>query len=95
MNRYIFDENLPTKIVLEIDLIHTNSLGKGTPDKDIWEYAKKENLIIVTKDADFSDRILSSTPPPKVVHIRFGNLKLNDFNLKLEQIWKQLDTCGL
>ena len=58
MTKYLFDENLPAKIKLGIDFIHVENLGRGTSDKNLWDYAKKENLTIVTKDADFSERIL-------------------------------------
>ncbi|MEZ4821876.1 MAG: DUF5615 family PIN-like protein [Ignavibacteria bacterium] len=36
----------------------------------MWEYAKENNLTIISKDADFSSRILIKSPPPKVIHIR-------------------------
>jgi hypothetical protein len=31
-------------------------------------------LVIVSKDADFSNRIITSAPPPWVAHLRFGKL---------------------
>jgi len=31
-------------------------------------------------DVDFSDRIASSQPPPRVIHLRFGNMRRNDFS---------------
>jgi predicted nuclease of predicted toxin-antitoxin system len=27
------------------------------------------------QDADFADRVMDATPPPWVVHLRFGNLR--------------------
>lgn len=48
------------------------------PDAAIWQYAKEHDLIIVSKDADFSDWIMLSDPPPKVIHLRIGNMRLRD-----------------
>lgn len=38
-------------------------LGKGTPDNLIFEYSKKHNLIIVTKDYRFAEKILAEGYP--------------------------------
>jgi len=31
------------------------------------------------------------TPPPKVIHIRFGNVKLQKLNEILDKIWPQIE----
>jgi len=31
------------------------------------------------------------TPPPKVIHIRFGNVKLQKLNEILDKIWLQIE----
>ena len=61
------------------------------PDSLVWQYAKENDYIIITKDADFSDRILLSSPPPRVVHIRIGNTKLRDFHEKMSSVWWQVE----
>ena len=43
------------------------------------DYSKENYLTIVTKDADFSDMILLNQPPPRVIHIKLGNMKMNQF----------------
>jgi predicted nuclease of predicted toxin-antitoxin system len=48
--------------------------------------------VIVSKDADFSDRIITQSPPPRVVHLRFGNLGRNDFHALLARILPQIET---
>ena len=60
-------------------------------DADLWEYAKVRNLVIVTKDTDFSDRMLVSEPPPWVVHLRFGNLRRGVFYAFLERLWPRVE----
>ena len=57
----------------------------------MWDHARANNLTIVTKDADFSDRIMSSTPPPRVIHLRVGNMRLAELRDFLLRVWPQLD----
>ena len=51
------------------------------------------DLASVTKDADFSQRIVLSAPPPRVVHLRVGNMRGRDFAAWLERIWPQIETA--
>jgi predicted nuclease of predicted toxin-antitoxin system len=46
---------------------------KATIDPIVWDYAKDNNLIIVSKDADMHDLSLVFGNPPKVVWLRLGN----------------------
>ena len=52
---------------------------------------EKTKSDIITKDADFSNKIMYKTPPPKVIHIRFGNVKLQKLNEILDKIWLQIE----
>lgn len=56
-------------------------------DSAIWTYARENNLTIITKDADFSDRILLNNPPPRVIHIKFGNMKIKLFHKTIDSLW--------
>lgn len=60
-------------------------------DSEIWEYAKIHKLTIITKDADFSHRIIVSQPPPKIIHIRIGNMKLKDFQSFITKVWSTVE----
>ena len=77
--KLLFDENLSFKLprILSSDFPgsrHVRSCGlKGSPDKDIWEYAKVNSFIIISKDADFYQRSLLYGAPPKLVWLRIGN----------------------
>ena len=72
MPKYLIDVNLPYRFGLwnTSEYIHQFDLGDDWSDEQIWDYAKKHNLTIVSKDADFSNKILLKTPPPRVIHIR-------------------------
>jgi predicted nuclease of predicted toxin-antitoxin system len=82
--KLLFDHNLSFKLVdllsdLYPDSSHVYKLGLDKVDDiDIWEYARANDFIIVTKDADFSDLCLLQGFPPKVVWIRRGNCKTTD-----------------
>ena len=43
-------------------------------DQQIWEYAKRNDLTIVTKDMDFYELALARGVPPKIVWLRCGNV---------------------
>jgi predicted nuclease of predicted toxin-antitoxin system len=82
--KLLFDHNLSFKLVdrlsdLYPDSDHVYKVGLDkVDDTDIWEYARANDFIIVTKDADFSDLCLLQGFPPKVVWIRRGNCKTTD-----------------
>ena len=56
MNGFLFDENLPANLRFTpaLPVIHVSVLGESPSDTQIWQYAKQNDLVIVTKDADFS-----------------------------------------
>jgi len=93
MTGYLFDENLPLKIQFEPShpITHVSVLGKSPSDGEIWRYAEQNDLVIVTKDSDFSDRIIISSPPPRVIHLRFGNMSRKDFHTYLSKVWPRVE----
>jgi predicted nuclease of predicted toxin-antitoxin system len=47
---------------------------RDAEDGDIWDYASRDQVVVVTKDEDFARRALSSRKaPPIVVWLRVGN----------------------
>ena len=76
MKKFLIDVNLPYYFSLwkGTDYIHQRDIDAKMKDSEIWQYAKDNNLTIITKDSDFSERIILNSPPPKVIHIKFGNL---------------------
>lgn len=93
MNRFLLDENLPSKPRFRpsLPVLHAKDLGISPSDTDLWVCARARGLVLVTKDADFSGRILLTEPPPKVVHLRFGNLRLSAFHNPLEKVWPRVE----
>lgn len=71
--------------------LYRSFLGRIPRDTEIWQYAKDKKLVIVTKDADFSDRLMLDFSPPKVVHLRVGNIRKREFHQFLARIWPEVE----
>ncbi len=53
---------------------HVKTLAlTNTDDANIWEYAKANGFVIVSKDSDFHQRSLLYGHPPKFIYLRIGN----------------------
>ena len=55
-------------------------------------WARDNDLVIVSKDTDFSHRIMLASPPPWVLHLRFGNLRRHDFHALFARRWPRIET---
>uniref|UniRef100_B8HTX0 DUF5615 domain-containing protein n=1 Tax=Cyanothece sp. (strain PCC 7425 / ATCC 29141) TaxID=395961 RepID=B8HTX0_CYAP4 len=77
--KLLLDENLSDRIIPRIidlypDSDHIKMLGLiNTDDAVIWEYAKTNGFVIVSKDSDFHQRSLLYGHPPKFIYLRAGN----------------------
>jgi len=77
--KLLFDENLSFKLCRQLnDLFpgssHVRLLGlERADDRAIWDYAKANDLALVTLDADFVEMAGLLGPPPKVIRLRCGN----------------------
>ena len=93
MKGLFFDENLPSRLRFKpsLPLVAGTELGNSPTDTQVWEFARQRELVIVSKDADFSARIILNMPPPWVVHLRFGNLRRKDFHELLARVWPQVE----
>lgn len=58
---------------------------KATDDPVVWDYAKTNDLMIVSKDADMHDLSLVFGNPPKVVWLRLGNCSTKQVEKLLRQ----------
>lgn len=77
--KLLFDENLSPALPHRVaDLFpnsaHVRDVGmKAIDDPIVWDYAKNNDFMIVSKDADMHDLSLVFGNPPKVVWLRLGN----------------------
>ncbi len=88
--KLLFDQNLSDQLVtLLADLfpnsIHVKTIGLNTAtDTELWDYARDNDYLIVSKDTDFRNRSVIHGYPPKVIWIRIGNCSTNvvEYNLR-------------
>jgi predicted nuclease of predicted toxin-antitoxin system len=77
--RLLFDQNLSPRLVKRLDDLYPDSshvflIGLDTAsDSVIWEYARANEFMVVTKDADFCDLNVMWGSPPKIIWLRRGN----------------------
>jgi predicted nuclease of predicted toxin-antitoxin system len=93
MAEFLIDANLPYFFSLWNNnrFIHLKDINDVWTDSEVWEYALKNHLTIITKDSDFSNRILFKEPPPKVIHIKFGNIRINEFHNIISNLWNDIE----
>jgi len=95
MSKFLIDVNLPSRFSIWAgeEYEHVANIDDELKDSEIWSYAKENDLTIVTKDTDFSDMVMLNNPPPRVIHIKFGNMKMKEFHQLVSSIWS--DVCSL
>lgn len=70
--KLLFDQNLSPRLVrILIDLYPTSSHVSfhaldHAVDREVWEFARQEDFLIVTKGTDFNDLVMLRGYPPKV-----------------------------
>ena len=93
MPKYLIDVNLPYYFSLwnSDNFIHQKDINDAATDDEIWNYAKQNELIIITKDKDFSLMQLMNGAPPKIIQIKFGNVKMKVFFEILSSCWNAVE----
>jgi predicted nuclease of predicted toxin-antitoxin system len=82
--KLLFDQNVSPRLAslladLFPDCAHVENLGLGTSDDlAIWQYAKANDYVIVSKDEDFNLLSVARGTPPKVLWLLLGNCKTSE-----------------
>jgi predicted nuclease of predicted toxin-antitoxin system len=77
--KLLFDQNISFRVVNKLKPVfpvcgQVRELKlEDKSDREIWNFAKKEQYTIVTFDADFYDIVTLYGHPPKIVWLRMGN----------------------
>lgn len=77
--KLLLDENLSRRIVPFLQHDYPGSsqvvlLGmESASDKEVWQKAKDDGYVIVTRDADFQELSLVWGHPPKVIRLKTFN----------------------
>lgn len=77
--KLLLDEQLSRRLVPALDPVYPGStqvalrgLERAT-DREIWEFARQNGYVIVTKDDDFFGLASLYGFPPKVIRLALGN----------------------
>jgi len=87
--KLLLDQNLSRRILPALaeefpGSSHVVHLGMDHDDDiKIWDYAKENDLVIVTKDKDFLQRSVLLGHPPKIVHLTVGNCPVSEIVMLL------------
>jgi predicted nuclease of predicted toxin-antitoxin system len=96
--KLLLDENLSRRIVPFLQATYPDSSQvalldlEGASDSEIWQYAKANGFVIVSRDSDFQERSLVAGHPPQVVWLKIPNRSktvvlniLLDHHVEIEQ----------
>ena len=101
--KLLFDQNLSPRLAgrlvdLYPDSAHVSDFGLDqAQDLAVWDHARLEGFLIVSKDSDFNELSLLHGFPPKVVWIRRGNCTTQEIEEILRQHYdlvEALDQSG-
>jgi len=99
LNRILLDQRLPRSAVKILtikgwDVLHTGDIGLGNAsDLEIINYAREDNRIVITLDADFHVILaVENAQKPSVIRIRQEGLKGNALAELIEKIWPRIDS---
>ena len=95
MKGFLIDNNLPDCLACWQDgnCVFVKALGPTSTDSELWTVARERDMVIVTKDSDFSHRIAVSEPPPRVIHVHIGNMRLRQLDLFMNANWDAVCTA--
>lgn len=77
--KLLLDENLSRRIVPFLQTAYPGSSQvallnlEGASDSEVWQYAKNNDFVIVSRDSDFQERSLVAGHPPQVVWLKIPN----------------------
>ena len=55
------------------------------PDAEVWDFARRHDFAVVTRDVDFAEISMQKGFPPKVLWLRIGNCKTGHIEQLLRQ----------
>ncbi|MBI5472333.1 MAG: DUF5615 family PIN-like protein [Ignavibacteriae bacterium] len=82
--KLLFDQNLSHKLPRRLSDLFPGSTHvrdsdlKDADDPVIWDFAKRSEFTIVSKDLDMHQRSLVFGFPPKLIWVRLGNCSTTD-----------------
>ena len=98
--KLLFDHNLSPKLVGRLaDLFpksaHVFPLNLyNVPDKQVWDHARDNGFVMVSKDADFNELSLLHGYPPKLIWLRIGNCTTEEIEQLLRANFEAIEAMN-
>lgn len=95
--RFLVDAQLPPGLAAWLrsrghEASHVmDDVGLHATDSDIWELARRDGRIIISKDKDFAIRATSRSDGPQIVWVRLGNTTSRTLIAWLERHWSEIE----
>jgi predicted nuclease of predicted toxin-antitoxin system len=92
--KFLVDANLPRKFTWfsTNDFLFAHDWGDGFSDKEIWDYALKNDLIILTRDSDYFYWMLQAKIAPKVIYFKLQQQGRKELEEYFTLYWAQICT---
>ena len=98
MIKILLDQGLPRSSVKLLcnngwDVVHTGDIGLScASDRQLLDYARKENRIIITLDSDFHTILATeNAASPSVIRVRQEGLNSKEFSKLITVIFPKID----
>ncbi|MBI5471649.1 MAG: DUF5615 family PIN-like protein [Ignavibacteriae bacterium] len=98
--KLLFDQHLSPKLPkLLADVFpeskHVSNVGLSEEDDNvIWQFAKKNDFVIVTKDSDYDWLATLRGFPPQVIWLRMGNCTTRQIEAALRRNQEAIISLG-
>ena len=91
---FLVDVNLPKHFNFFNDhrYVFVSDINLQMTDSEIWDYAFKNELVILTKDTDFYNRFLVSKNTPKIIYFQLGNCSLKQLHQYFNDNWVKIQS---
>jgi predicted nuclease of predicted toxin-antitoxin system len=97
LTRLLLDQGLPRSAARFLgdagwDVLHVGDIGMArSSDADILDYARREQRVCVTLDADFHTRLaVSGASRPSTIRVRIEGLNGRALAELLKRVWPEL-----
>jgi len=95
--RFLVDNQLPTALARFLASRGVNcqhvldiNLG-GATDAAIWEYASRNDCVVISKDEDFLYMANVPSAKARLIWIRFGNCRTKTLLAAVERLWPEIE----